>query len=574
MGRYIEVFYVEVLIKCLEFVIVSTLLIPIKENEMSITDATVSDQTSYGVGCSWMWNIVVIVVKAITGVAILFAIAMLLAGFVLMIPSCTGKFAHGFVMASPFWGAFIYGVVLLFVWGIFEYVGNRIAFVKRYELVFLMLLSLIVHIILIKVIPTLVQIKDLLTYDPLLVLKSMESGRICFMHSARNVGWCNYEILMSMLAILFSGTLEFGRIVQAVLCAITLVPVFYISQWVAGRRFARFTTILLVFSPTIVLYSMVLTSEYLSALLMCLSAYFIFAAIRARDFGFNNVCLMVLGGVALGVSDIFKVIAIVFIIAFVLILVILISYEYSRMAFLRMVMTGAVVLSSFIFSRYVGQSVLNELAGKSELKTGQEKLSSGLLYELALGLNIEREGFWDSKLASDFLKMPPERQRAFVSEAIRRGWKDYPMLMVRKFRNIHGSANYYHGAISTFVYSFKGKDGKWHVPKWVSSLPDYGTTYFKVAFLLGAIGLFISVRRRCITFWLLGLFSVFIVLGFAVVEQLIEGHGRYKTSIYPFYFMVLPYICVWFERDNPVYVRLARWAGLLMSKLKRTGNER
>ena len=64
-----------------------------------------------------------------------------------------------------------------------------------------------------------------------------------------------------------------------------------------------------------------------------------------------------------------------------------------------------------------------------------------------------------------------------------------------------------------------------------------------------------------------------IVLLFAVVEQLIEGHGRYKTAIYPFYFMVLPYMCVWFERDNPVYVRLVRWVNVLVLKLKGRGNE-
>jgi len=54
-----------------------------------------------------------------------------------------------------------------------------------------------------------------------------------------------------------------------------------------------------------------------------------------------------------------------------------------------------------------------------------------------------------------------------------------------------------------------------------------------------------------------------VVLSFAAVEQLIEGHGRYKVAVYPFYFMLVPYICVWFERENSLYVRI----GGLFNKL-------
>ena len=78
---------------------------------------------------------------------------------------------------------------------------------------------------------------------------------------------------------------------------------------------------------------------------------------------------------------------------------------------------------------------------------------------------------------------------------------------------------------------------------------------FRFVFLLGALGLLMS-RKRGFEFFMPGLFAALLVLGFAVVEQLIEGHGRYKTAIYPFYFMMVPYASVWLERDNPAYVRI------------------
>ena len=181
--------------------------------------------------------------------------------------------------------------------------------------------------------------------------------------------------------------------------------------------------------------------------------------------------------------------------------------------------------------------------------------SSPYMYEFILGLNLESEGMYSGALARKFLDMSEEQRTDFFKATIKKDWKRYPGLMVRKFRNIHGANTYHHGSVSTFTSVFKDAKGRLHTPSWIRPLADSATVFFKLLFLLGAVGLMCSINRGG-QFIAPGLFSTSLVLAFAVVEQLIEGHGRYKTAIYPFYFMTIPYICVWLDRDNPVYMHI------------------
>lgn len=478
-------------------------------------------------------------VRAIACAAVLFAACMIAAGVVLMIPSCTGKFAYGYVMSPPFLGALLYGFSLFGIWAFFECFSRRHpSYSAQAEMYSLALLCLVAYVAFIVLLPALGQVPEAMTYDPAQVLRSMKSGRICHFHDANYLAWCNYEILMSVLAGLFKGGQQLGELFQAVCCAIALLPLFRLSERVAGRRAARFAVLMMGFSPAIMMYSTVLTSEILSASLMVLAANCLLDALDGRRGGLDVVLMMFAGGVLLAFSGLFKSTAVVFLAATAVLLVIGAFRCWNRAFLLRLVAVALVFYPAYRCAQHVGQAVLFELSGNPPT-AAPVGLPSALMYELALGLNVENEGFYSGRFARDFNAMPAERRSEAVKEAIRRDWKKYPMLMLRKFRNIHGSSVYHHGAVSTFQIAFRDKSGR-REPRWVWPLADSGTMFFKVIFLLGCIGLFLSAARP---FFVVapGVLSASIVLGFAVIEQLIEGHGRYKVSIYPFYFLVVPY---------------------------------
>ena len=512
------------------------------------------------------------VTNCICSFAVVFAVMMIAASIALMVPSCVGKFAYGYAMRVTLFGVASYGFVILVSWVILEYCYMKWRCVfESLEVFILMLLSFSISFCLIKLLPTLVYVDGEMAWDSSMVLKSINANKICCFHPIRNQYWCNYEILNSIIGVIFNNSISACRVFQAILYAVTMFPIFCISEQIAGRRIARIVSLLLAMSPTLILYSMLPTSEFLSASLLMFSAYFLIKGFNQKKFGFVGFSSFLLAGMFWGLSDLFKTISIVIFVA-VCIMSVIYSCTCGGKGVFRVVMMLIILFLSSCVVRRAGQIVLAELAQMPQLVNSGGSTDSSLLYELALGLDVDYEGFWNKKLALDFLKMSKENQQKFVKDAMSRNWKQYPMLMVRKFRNIHGSSCYHHGAVRQFISIFKTRNGCYRPPAWIIPVADIGTLFFKVFFFLSAIGLFMS-RKRSVFFVAPGLFATLIVLIFAAVEQLIEGHGRYKVSIYPFYFMVLPYICVWFERDNPIYVRLARWASVLTLKLKRRGNE-
>ena len=124
--------------------------------------------------------------------------------------------------------------------------------------------------------------------------------------------------------------------------------------------------------------------------------------------------------------------------------------------------------------------------------------------------------------------------------------------MARKFCNIHGSHACPAGAVSHFsimMRDFPRKEGGRYVSPRICLLADNGSFVLRILLLLGAAGAFLTARKSFRTA-LPGVFSMLVILGFAAIEQLIEGHGRYKVAVYPFYFMAVPYISAWRKRHD------------------------
>lgn len=496
-----------------------------------------------------------IMVALVYACACLFAAAMLAASFV--------------AMSNWVGGLIGFAVFVISIWCLLEYL-SRIGILRdwRVEVFVIMVLCLSVQLLLIGLLPSMGQNGMAAAWDSRAALRAMQAGKVCFTHNVRNQYWCNYEILLSSLAAVFSQKLYVGQALNALCCAAVVLPLFRLSERVAGRRVARFSALLVGFSPVVMLYSTMLTSEFLSAALMFYGLFFLCDAICAKDLRPALLPALLCGG-CVGLSHLFKSITILFMASLLFVLLVAWLRCPGKANALRLSVLGVAIAVSCSAVRTVGQTSFATFVNEPRLLEASDQ-SSPLLYEFVLGLNVSTDGIYSGDLAAKFVGMDEAHRKQFAVDMIKRDWRKYPGLMVRKFLNLHGSHLRPGGAVSSFTLSFRDwplvKGGRNFTPPWVRPFTDCGTMLFRLVFLLGALGMFIS-RKRGLEFCMPGLFASLVILGFAVIEQLIEGHGRYKTAVYPFYFMVVPYVCVWFEKDNPLYVRIARMVGGIKARM-------
>lgn len=472
--------------------------------------------------------------------------------------------ASAYVVRSTWSGVFGYGFVIAVLWMVFEYMGARFpAFWGRYEILFLLGLCFIVHLFLIGILPSMGRNEWATSADYQYAVKSLLTGKICRIHRDIYTYWCNYEIVLSALAVLFGGRLELGQVVNACSCVLVVGIYFTFVKGIAGIRIARLAALILGLSPVLVMASTLLTGEFLAAAFMFMAFCFFFSAASETD-ARRRVFMIVFSGCALGISHLFKTVSVIFVVAVMVTCLLHLLYAYGKGNLIRVVLLVSLLLPSYAITKHVGQSVLRDFVGSSEL--GKGSTTDTLVYELAVGLNIASGGQWEQKLAEGLKRVNTAEKKAYLKKAIARDWQGYPLLMAKKFVNLHGSHNERVGITQHFTDYFRKKNEKatgwrdyWirYIPIWVEPLSDAGMIVFEILFLLGAIGLLLSLTKPC-AFWMPGVLSGLIVIEFVVVQQLIEVAGRYKITVYPFHFMVIPYICVLFEKDIPFYARVGK----------------
>lgn len=466
------------------------------------------------------------------------------------------------------WCAYSVAVVSLF-WLVLEY-GNRNLgrWFSRCEIWILVFACLAVHRAMIAWLPEFGQAGMSAPGDSKAALMALNAGRICHMHHLRDLNWSNYEILISALGALWGRSLSFGQMLNGVCHAMVLLPIYRISEKIGGRGLARLTVILVAFSPPVIVYSALLATECLSSMLLFYAAYF-FLRVFDGEHSYGNLALTAaMSGVFLGLSNLFKAIGIIFTCAAAICLLLWTMRELGLERAKRAFMVFCIVVGCQSLSQFAGQRSLASLAGDVEppSSVGGQQTESMLVYELLIGLDARHDGMFSGELIGKIRSWDePERERQLLA-AVKRDWRRYPMLMVRKFCNIHGSHACRAGAVSHFsimMRDFPRKEGGRYVLPRICLLVDNGTFVLRLLLLLGAAGVFFTGKSFRLA--LPGVFSMLVILEFAAVEQLIEGHGRYKVAVYPFYFMAVPYLYAWFEKDNPVRARacgfIRKWAG-------------
>ena len=210
-----------------------------------------------------------------------------------------------------------YAITLFTTWYVFSYLSRR-CFFSRFEPLMLMTLCFLVHLVFIGVLPSLGQNGMSQYLDGLVSFIAQKSGKICFEHKPFILAWCNYEIVLSVLGILFGKSICVGQVLNALCCVFALWPMYKVAEEISGRGMARFSVLVMGLSPTVIMYSTTYTSEFLSAVFMFYAAYFLVKSSASKSLDNETARLAVLSGVFLGLSHLFKALNFIFVLAMVI----------------------------------------------------------------------------------------------------------------------------------------------------------------------------------------------------------------------------------------------------------------
>lgn len=378
---------------------------------------------------------------------------------------------------------------------------------------------------------------------------SLESGKLCSFHPPRYAYWYNWNVLLSGLGLVFGRNVFVGQLLNALGLSFALIPIYKISRMIFGRGCARFAAIAFGLNPVVVLYSTVLSSECWAATFMVWAYYLIILCFRGKVPAQRLLisgCL-IFAGVALGISEFFKPTSVMLKVAVAVAIVQdgMITRNVRR-ATLRLVLLVCICCISSFVAVTGHKCTLCLAAGKPELRNNT--VWSGLVGELVLGLNVKNDGGYDRALAWKMHGGGPEVRIKLLKDSIVRDWREYPALMVRKFINLHGTSWSRGAALSEIRESFRGvtedqRKKSAQMPLFLVELADNSLVVFRIMFFFAVAGCLFARKDDRWGAW--KILPLVVVMEFMLLEQLIECHGRYKSVIYPFFFLVLPGVKGW-----------------------------
>lgn len=387
------------------------------------------------------------------------------------------------------------------------------------------------------------------TADGRTALNSLIAGRTRFTHAPNKYFyWAIYEIFISTLGVIFAPVLRTGQLLNALFAALAVMPVFRICERVGGRSMARFVVLLLISSPALLLWSSVLSSAIISAVFMLYAAYFFMQAVETDRIDRKFLLAVVLSGAALGLSYVFKTITFLFYFAILVYLLLAVMQRPGRRIIVRACL---LFLLLFGVSKYTSRCVTCAsvaLGNAPGLLQNDNKFLDVVLYELILGFNLEAKGHWHTPLAHEVMTLDRKGRWQKLKDAVKRDWKSYPGLLKYKFVNITGT-HCGGGSIGRRIRSNSQADlvkrtGPYLCPLWAIYTMDGFQLGFSILTFLAAIGMCFS-RGRDLSYFCPGIVSIVIIAGFTVLLLLIEGNSCYRVAVYPFHFLILPYIRGW-----------------------------
>jgi len=406
---------------------------------------------------------------------------------------------------------------------------------------FIMLICLILNVIVIRLTHSLYD--QIMFSDYNFVEMCIKSSLVECQHKPMFFYWCNYELLCSFLGKVFYRDIQVAQYLNALCATAVIYPVFRLSEKTARTGIATFISLLMGLSPILSIFGTILTGDFIAATAYTYAFYFFICVLEGKGL-YAKIRDSAISGMFLGVGQLMKPIAIIFVVTMITMALISI-FQHGRKSALMWLSILAMIIGTYVFVGKLGQDAIIEVA--MPLRIDPESL--GLDRSLLVGLNMEipgKYGRYNRDLSMRIDKMTKgERQRALV-DLIKTKWNRFPTLFSEKLDVMYSNSSFAYDPYATSVAPSS-------VPQWVKD--SMCTWNFIVLILVGfgVAGLAVCrySRRNDV-----GIASVLVVAAFTGVLLLVEVQGRYKIAIYPIYFLLIPYAIVWFKKENPLYVRI------------------
>lgn len=369
----------------------------------------------------------------------------------------------------------------------------------------------------------------------------LESNRMMIGHPLFAEYWCAYELLISFLGIVFKPTLLTGQVLNAFLLAAAVYPVYKTAERMAGAFTAIFVSLLMGLSPGLLFYSSFLSGEFAGAVGLLYAFWFFDLAMTGDLSGRQAFACALCAGIALGCAHAMKPLAMLFLGAALCNAaagVIAVRCKIRRVA----VVTGLFVLMLVSYKVTFGgiRAVVEDVAGQSV-----PKLSAVPWGGLGVGLNLPSGGCWAADISGKVHSEPISEVKRFVIERAKREYPEYPKLFMHKFAVLHSPNGW-----QSFWYG--QNTGRSPSPLFCRCRDNWFACECLLG-LLGVFGILLSMTRGW-QFLSPAAFSMLVIGGFTLAILVLEVQERYRTSIYPFYFLIMPYAIAWIGRS-----RVAGW---------------
>lgn len=435
----------------------------------------------------------------------------------------------------------------------------------------------VLYFVVFSLVPEMGQVK--MPWDSYPAQKSLTGGHFWTWHKDDAAYWVNYGYLLSALGIVFSPKLIVGQVLNGLVRALALHPIFRMSEKVSGRFMARIVTVSAAMSPALTLYSSCLLGDFIAATCYLYVIYLVMSIPDVGRLSDGNGLKWWGVGTLLGVGCLFKPVSFLFLGAIATWMVLKVLEARRARAGLIAVLALAVVIASHhvvMSARQGMMSAMNSpaMAVSDDIKSFKFRV----LFEIYSGMNIATRGIYTQSRTKTFVAAKPDDRVKMVKDMLKKDLKRYPSFMVSKFKSLWGSNDEWLGSMFYWFYMSCAPDV--HKPhernrcvKWLKPLLRAEHLFFAVFFLLGAGGFALTFKKSS-HFLGIGVVSLVVSLSFVALSMIIEAHSRYKAVVYPFFFMVLPYAKLWFSSENPLYVKLREMSRWLFNAIrKRRGVE-
>lgn len=192
----------------------------------------------------------------------------------------------------------------------------------------------------------------------------------------------------ALIRSIFGESLLAIKVINAIVSSLNIVIVYLIVKEIFESKVARVAALITAIFPPLILYAAIYTTENLAVPCFLLSIYFFILYVKDK----NRIRNLVFSGILLSVANLFRMVGIIILIAYILYLIV--SYDGKLK---RKLLSTAVIILSFLVP-LIGTSFTLHYSGVIEyqLWKGREPNITSILK----GFNVEYKGRWNPEDAA------------------------------------------------------------------------------------------------------------------------------------------------------------------------------